>query len=270
MLDRLEGPGTLTIHAAKDKKELGFGELIDRLLAYDLICIGETHDSELNHRVQLQIIKAIFARDERLGVGMEMFQRPYQKEVDRFFQGQASEDEFLKATEYRQRWGFDWNLYRPIVEFCRKNSIPLAALNVSRELTRRISTVGYEKLTDDEKKQLGAIDFQVKAHRDYWYERLAKMHGEKNVKEEQKERSYQVMTTWDEYMADSAACFQKERKLRRLVVLAGSGHIDRGFGIPQRAAGRTGGKAVTVHVAVGGNLDKLLAEAPAEYIIMVK
>ena len=44
----------------------------------DLVCVGETHDSDLHHRVQLQIIKALFARDERLGVGMEMFQRPFQ------------------------------------------------------------------------------------------------------------------------------------------------------------------------------------------------
>src|SRR5262249_19633997 len=197
-----------------------------------IICIGEDHDSELIHRVQLQIIKAIFARDERLGLGMEMFQRPYQKEIDRYFQGQATEEEFLKATEYRQRWGFDWALYRPIVEFCRKNGVPLAALNVPRELTRRISQVGHAALTDVEKAELGEIDFHVKPHRDYWYERLAKMHGQKDVKEEQKERSYQVMTTWDEFMADSAARFQTKRGLRRLIVLAGSGHIDRGFGIP--------------------------------------
>jgi uncharacterized iron-regulated protein len=270
LLDRIEGTPQLTIRAVGDKKDVTFGELIDRLLAADLICIGESHDSELNHVVQLQIIKSIYARDERLGVGMEMFQRPFQKEIDRYFQQQIGEEDFLKATEYRQRWGFDWSLYRPIVEFCRKNGVALAALNVPRELTRRLSSVGYAKLNDAEKTQLGTIDFQVKAHRDYWYERLAKMHGEKDVPEERKERSYQVMTAWDEFMADSAARFQKERHLRRLIVLAGSGHIDRGFGIPQRAAKRIGGKALTIHVAVGGDLDKIMKDPPADFVIVVK
>jgi uncharacterized iron-regulated protein len=64
------------------------------------------------------------------------------------------------------------------------------------------------------------------------------MHGHGEMTEDGKEKFYQVMTAWDEYMADSAARFQQERKLRRMVVLAGSGHIERGFGIPDRAVRR--------------------------------
>jgi uncharacterized iron-regulated protein len=268
--ERIEGPLTLEVFSTRDKKVISFGEMVDRLMLSDVICIGETHDSEPVHRVQLQIIRAIYARDERLGVGMEMFQRPYQKEIDRYFHGDIKEDEFLKATEYKSRWGFDWSLYRPIVEFCRRNEIPLAALNVSRELTRRVSKVGYEKLTDEEKKQLGTIDFQVKAHRDYWFDRLAAMHGNNDATKEEKERGYQVMTTWDEFMADSAAKFQQERTLRRLVVLAGSGHIERGFGIPERTVKRTGGKAATLRIAVGDEGEKEAAEPTTDFIIRVR
>jgi len=240
------------------------------LLGADAICIGETHDSDLHHQVQLQIIKSLFARDERLGVGMEMFQRPSQKHLDRYCRGDTSEKTFLEDSEYQQRWGFDWSLYRPIVEFCRKNGVPLAALNVSTELRRRLSTAGHDKLTDDEKKLLGPIDFHVKEHRAYWYDRLAQMHGHGSVAPEQKERSYQVMTTWDEYMAESAARFQQERGLRRLVVLAGSGHIDRGFGIPQRLVKRTGGKSVTVKIEVAEKPGKVEGETVADYTVYVK
>src|SRR5262249_38323264 len=151
-------------------------------------------------------------------------------------------------------------------EFCRRNEVPLAALNASRELTRRVSAVGHAGLTDDERKGLGPIDFQVKEHRAYWDDRLAKMHGEGKVPEERKERSYQVMTVWDEYMADSAARFQTERQVRRMVVLAGSGHIERGFGIPNRAAKRIGGKAVTVRIEVEGDPEKLLSEPTTDYL----
>jgi uncharacterized iron-regulated protein len=270
LVDRVEGPPPMTVYSAKDKKTISFGELTDRLLDADLVCVGETHDSELNHGVQLQIIRALYARDDRLGVGMEMFQRPFQKEVDRYFRGEDGEDEFLKATEYQQRWGFDWSLYRPIVEFCRKNGVPLAALNAPKELTKKISKSGYNALTDDEKKQLGEVDFNVKEHRDYWYERLWKIHGAKEATEEQKERGYHVMTVWDEYMGASAAMFQKDRGVRRMVVLAGSGHVERGFGIAGRAVKRTGGKAVTVAVAPGGDLEKLAAEPTADYIVVVK
>jgi uncharacterized iron-regulated protein len=78
------------------------------------------------------------------------------------------------------------------------------------------------------------------------------------------------MTVWDEYMGASSAAFQKERDLRRMVVLAGSGHVERGFGIPARAAKRTGGKAATVRVAVGEDVEKVAAEPTTDYIVIVK
>ena len=55
-----------------------------------------------------------------------------------------------------------------------------------------------------------------------------------------------------------------------MVVLAGSGHVDRGFGIPLRAAKRTGGKAATITIVVGGDLEKLAAEPTADYVVVVK
>jgi uncharacterized iron-regulated protein len=266
----VEGPPALTVYAAKEERPLAFGAMIDCLQEADLVCIGETHDSDLNHRIQLQIIKALFARDERLGVGMEMFQRPYQEALDRYSRGSLGEEDFLKATEYRQRWGFAWSLYRPITDFCRRNGVPLAALNAPKELTSRISRVGYAGLSEDERRQLGPIDFQVAKHRDYWYERLAAMHGQKDAPAEQKERSYQVMTTWDDYMAASAARFQQERHLRRLVILAGSGHIERRFGIPERTSKRTGGKVLTIGILVGGEPTSFHREPLTDFLVIVK
>ncbi len=269
-LERLEGPPALVIHSARERRTISFGELIDRLLEADLVCVGEQHDSEPCHRVQLQVIRSLYARDERLGVGLEMFQRPYQADLDRFIAGTIDEEEMLKASEYQKRWGFPWPLYQPIADFCKKNSVPMAALNAPRELTSKLGKVGLAALTVDEKKQLGPVDFHVKAHRDHWYEQLAKMHGKSSASAEQKERSYQVMTAWDEYMAASAAAFQQARQLRRLVVLAGSGHIDRGFGIPARAVQRTGGRAATVHLAPGGDPAQLFADPVADYIVVIR
>lgn len=267
--ERLDGPPSLKVYCRKTKQFISFGQMIDQMQAADLICVGETHNADLHHRVQLQIIKALFAHDERLGVGMEMFQRPCQKEIDRYFAGETSEAEFLKSTEYKKRWGYEWAMYRPIAEFCRKNGVPLAALNVSEELRKRVSKVGYEKLTDAEKKDLGPIDFHVKEHREYFFERLGKMHKEE-AKRDQMERSYQVMTVWDEYMADSAARFQRERRIRRMVVLAGSGHIDHGFGIPLRAVKRTGETALTVNIQLGAPSEKATAEPVTDYIVFAE
>jgi uncharacterized iron-regulated protein len=269
--DKYGGALPLCVYSTTDKKTITFGELTDRLMAADIICVGEKHDSDLHHRLQLQIIQSLFARDPRLGVGLEMFQRPFQSRLDDYVSAQSkSEEHFLKMTEYPTRWGYEWSMYRPIVDFCRTNGVPVAALNAPKELTGRISKVGHAALTEDEKKQLGDIDFHVKAHRDHWHELLPQLHGQKDMPAEQKEKSYQVMTVWDEYMADSAAKFQKERGIRRMVILAGNGHIERGFGIPDRMAKRTGGKTATIKIEVGGDLDKLTKEPTTDYIIVVR
>ena len=49
--------------------------------------------------------------------------------------------------------------------------------NVADELRRKVSKAGYDKLSVLEKKQLGKIDFQVKEHRAYWFDKLGNMHG---------------------------------------------------------------------------------------------
>lgn len=258
---------TLVVYDARAQNKITFGQLIDQLSAVDLVCVGERHDSELHHRVQLRIIQALFALNDRLGVGMEMFQRPFQDAIDDYFQGKTHEEDFLKASEYKKRWGFSWDLYRPIVEFSRKNGIPLAALNAPRELTSKVVKGGLASLSEEDRRQLGDIDFHVKEHREHWYEKLPLLHGRKNASVEEKDRSYQVMTIWDDFMASSAAQFQKTRNLRQLVILAGAGHIERSFGIPARAARKTGGKFATVRVEVALDHAKVSADPAAHFVI---
>jgi len=273
LLDQIEGLPLLSVRAVKQRRNITFGQLVDALCAADVICVGELHSSEIHHRLQLQVIKALFARDERLGVGMEVFQEPFQDGIDRYIRHETDEEEFLRQSEYAKRWSVDWALYRPIVEFCRRNGVPIAALNAPKELTDRVSQVGYEKLTKDEKKKLGEIDFQVKEHRDFWLPRLGMMHGKEATTQQQKaqaERAYQVMTVWDERMAANAARFQQDRGIRRMVVLAGSSHFDRYFGIPARVAKRTGGKVVTVRIDSLAMHGKSIVNKVADYIVVVR
>jgi uncharacterized iron-regulated protein len=54
-------------------------------------------------------------------------------------------------------------------------------------------------------------------------------------------------------------------------VLAGSGHVERGFGIPRRAAKRTGGKVLTVTTLLGGEVEKVKKdEGLADFVLIVR
>lgn len=261
-------PLNVVMVKTKDGRQLTYGQFIDELNKVDIIAVGEQHDSVVHHQMQLQIIKSLYALDERLGVGMEMFQRPFQDVIDRYFAGEISEAEFLKQTEYATRWGYDWQLYRAIVVFAKHNDIPLAALNAPKELTDRVKAVGYDNLTDNEKKELGPIDFNVKEHREFWMELLSMIHGTHKATPEEKERSYQVMAIWDDYMGRSAADFRKDRHLQRMVIVAGSGHVEGGFGIPDRAAKYAGATRATVRIFIGTpDQDEPDAYLPTDYVV---
>jgi uncharacterized iron-regulated protein len=221
---------------------------MDQLSKCDFVCIGESHDSKFDHEVQLQIIKALYAHDESLAVGLEIFQRPFQPVLDKFLKGEIDEAQLLKETGYQERWGYDASLYRRLLSFCQRNSIPIAALNATKELTSRISKVGIAGLSEDERSQLGEIDLSNEQHRKHWFDTLSNIHGHPNSDEAQKERSYQVMVVWDDYMARTAADFRRARAVRHMVILTGSGHIDFPFGIPDRVARYANATRATVSI----------------------
>ncbi len=249
---RLHQPPKMKLLAGANPTPLTTGQFLDKLLAADFVCVGERHDSLPEHRAQLWLLDLLHAADPSLGLGMEAFHRPFQKPLDDHSESLIDEAAMLAQTEYASRWGYAWELDGPLMRYCRQHSMPVAGLNIPRELTRRLSAEGFEKLTEKEKQDLGPMDFQVHEHRSHWLEKLAVMHGNGTASPERKEKSYQVMAAWDHGMASSAARFKKERGLARLLIIAGGGHVERRFGIPDRVEKLSGGKAVAVRIVQAG------------------
>src|SRR5208283_3804696 len=105
----------------------------------------------------------------------EMFQRPFQKVVDDYIEGRIDERAFLKGTEYFKRWGFDYNLYKPILLFARADKIPVVALNQRQELVNKVFRGGLDSLSEEEKK---SVPSQMDFSDDTYRERLTKVFGE--------------------------------------------------------------------------------------------
>ena len=250
--NRLTSPPRMTLISGADTKPITTGQFLDKLLAADFVCLGEKHDSLPEHRAQLWVLDLLHAADPSLGLGMEAFHRPFQKPLDDHSESAIDEPAMLSQTEYATRWGYAWELDAPLLRYCRQHRMPVAGLNLPREITRKLSADGFDKFSDKEKQELGPMDFQVPEHRTHWFEKLAAMHGNGTASPERKEKSYQVMAAWDHGMASSAANFKKERGLNRMVLIAGSGHIERRFGIPDRVAKLSGGKSVAIRVIQAG------------------
>lgn len=212
--------------------------VIDSLLRKKIIYVGEGHDRFEHHRVQLDVIRELHRRNPSIAIGMEMFQKPFQSVLDEYIAGTIDEKEFLKKSEYFKRWGFDYNLYREILLYAREFSLPVAALNIPREAVSKVSKGGIHSLGPEDQKGLPEyFDLSDEAYRlrlRSFFER------HQNIEEKNFDFFFQAQVLWDESMAQNLTEFMEKHPEHQMVVIAGTGHMAFGSGIPGRAYKRNG------------------------------
>lgn len=218
--------------------------VIEQVAGKKIVYVGEYHDRFSNHVVELQVIKGLFKKNPTIAIGMEMFQRPFQQVLDDYIGGAIGEREFLKKTEYFSRWVYDFNLYKPILDFARAEKIPVVALNARREITDKVAKGGIDSLSAEEKKEIPQqLDLSDNDYRD----RLKRVFGEhKNSGEKNFDFFYEAQVLWDETMAWFLDEYLRKDPLRQMIVIAGSGHLAYGSGIPKRAHRRNGYEYATI------------------------
>lgn len=242
--------------------KVGQGKSLSDFLEHEkqtrLFFMGENHRRYDHHLVQLAALKTLFQQSPDIALGVEWFQQPFQKYLDDYIAGKLSEPEMLDRTGYFDRWRYDYRLYRPIMQFARENNIPVIALNASAELSKAIRKKGLEELPENLKWQLPEnMDWSDKAYQER-LKAIFRMHPEYPGKLTDFIRG---QLTWDESMAFRTATFLKDNPGKRLLVLAGNGHIEYGSGIPNRVERHIETSHTTLMITDGrGQIDKEMAD----------
>ena len=221
-------------------------DLVTRLREQRLVFVGETHRSAADHRLQFEILKGMAGQGEPLVLGVEWFQRPFQSVLDDYVAGRIDEAALLRRSEYFKRWGFDYRLYRPIMQFARERGIRVLALNAARELTDAVREQGLDQLTPNDRARLPAsYDFSDQGYREQLRGVFA-LHKHRDQDEETAfQRFVEVQLTWDETMAETAANYLRDHPDTRMLVLAGKGHTQ-ASAIPNRVKRRIGAAGTSV------------------------
>ncbi|HIC80451.1 MAG TPA: PDZ domain-containing protein [Kiloniellaceae bacterium] len=238
--------------------------MVQRLADKQLVCVGETHARYDHHMNQLEIIRGLYALHPDLVIGMEFFQQPFQKYLGRYINGQIDEKALLRHTEYFERWRYDYRLYRPILRFAREHRIPVIALNIPVEITEKVARKGMASLNEEERRQIPAnIDHSNKSYE-------ARLRGifEKHPKRSDRrfEDFLDTQLLWDEGMAQRAADHFKRHPEGHMVLLAGSGHLMYGDGIPDRVRRRV---PVETAVVINGT-DSGIEKGVADFLLLSK
>ena len=247
-----------TIISTKTGKPISFEALVSDLAASRVIYVGEQHTNRSHHEIQLKIIKGVFKEHPSMAVGMEMFDHSYQSVLDQWSNAEFDEKIFLRKTHWYANWRFDFSLYRDVLEFIKDNRIRLVALNIPNHIPPKIREGGVESLGDDEKKHLPQqIDTSYAAHREYLH-KVFKPHQHHFRGSVEFEDYYMAQCVWEDVMAEAIA---ENLNGDVMVVIAGNGHIQYKYGIPDRAFNRTKVDFRTVYLAsVGGEIDLDIAD----------
>jgi aminopeptidase N len=247
--------------AIKSRSVEKIDDIITELNKNRIIFLGENHDEYSHHINQLQIIKLIHRSGQAFGVGMEMFQTPFQNILDDYMSGRIDERAFLSKSKYFEKWEFDYNLYKPIIDYLKENKIPVVALNIEGDISRKTARKGIENLTDEEKSQVaGFMDFSNEQYR----KDLLNVFDQHGHRTELSDFDYflQAQILWDEGMAETAQRFLEKNPGHKLVMLTGNGHVRYKYGIPDRLYARVHEPfAVVVQ-------DDQVAAGIADYVLM--
>jgi uncharacterized iron-regulated protein len=256
IVDRAAGLPENTIYETDAATIISQGQLMDQLAGVQVVYVGERHTNPSHHAIQLTVIQAMLETAPDLVIGMEMFDHTYQPVLDRWVAGELDETSFLQQTHWYANWRYDYGLYRDILNYAKEKKLRIIALNVPTYISSRIRVGGIASLSADDRRHLPeTIDTSDSEHRDY-LEEIFSMHrfsGKSNF-----DFFYEAQCTWEDAMAERVA---QNLGTGRMVVVAGNGHIIRGFGIPNRAFARNNAPFKTIYLAaVGGEAETAWAD----------
>ena len=264
------GPGAII--AGRSGTPIGFDRMVQDMLAARIVHVGETHDAMAMHEIQFQVVRALYAKDKHLAIGMEMVPVTLQETLNKWTAGILTKDEFLGEIRWYVTWNFNFGYYEKVFDFAREHRLPIYALNAPREVITKIRMRGWDALTAEEKAIFpGPPDVSNQEHRTLIrtvFESSDIPHAMKGAGLDQVfEGLYRSQAAWDEVMgANAVRAAQAEG--RRVVVLVGSGHLLYNLGLNMRAyqASKLPFRTVVAVEVPAGKKSLAVARSIADYV----
>jgi uncharacterized iron-regulated protein len=263
MLDVIQAHLDHRLYDLQKNKELLLGDAIADLKKNRIILVGEHHTTLDHHFGQLNVIQSLKEAGARVAIGLEMFRSDSQQELDQWVDGSIGKKEFQEI--YYDNWTYPWSNYRMIFEYARQEKIPMIGLNVPRDITRQVSRKGFNSLSEEQKGKLADVSCRVdKAYMDY-IKKAFGGHGHGNIN-----FTYfcEAQLVWDTAMAVHTLEYLKENPDAVVVLIAGTGHVQKGA-IPRQISIRSEIPHAVILPRIDGMLDtQTVGIKDADYIMI--
>lgn len=209
---------------------------LDDMSAVRIVYVGEFHTIARHHELQVKILRGLVQRNPKISLAMEMFTSEQQPIVDRWLSSTESVSVLVKNLG-KDSWT---NLidYSSVLTMARDLEIPVVCLNVSNGIVRKVARGGLESLSKEEKSLASPdvepinplyarlLSMRLKVHRAFQGKTL--------------DRVIFAQALRDAVMASNITKYleRPDTKDKLLLVIAGNGHLNYGFGIPERVKRR--------------------------------
>ncbi|MDD3471342.1 MAG: ChaN family lipoprotein [Syntrophaceae bacterium] len=208
--------------------------VLDDLSKVKIVYLGEHHTIARHHRVQLDIIKGLSDRGISISIGMEMFSRDQQSILNDWLNTREGINGL--ALKLGSEGWTNLRDYSEILNYAREIGIPVLGINASDALVRTVAREGLEGLSSMQRQIVPDDVEDINPQ----YEKLLrlKLQVHKSFKEKKLDRIILAQAVRDSVMAQSIIEFAQSNlgSDRVVVVIAGGGHLNYGFGIPERVS----------------------------------
>lgn len=242
------------------RSKVGEVGAIRRFVEANIIIMGEHHYSQDDHELQAKLISRMLDeaknKGKTLSIGLEMVLRgnpQYQTALDAYVRSKVegvSEEEadaaVVRDTEWTTNWKWDFEVYKPVFHLARDKGIPLVALNVAADTTKRVQDDGLDGLTDADRgtyvpDPVGFVE-SVKGDgfQRYTDKVILPMYNfylNNNLlgKNPSPEKFFASRIFNDEAIATAASNYIARQQNGIMVVLAGVEKVKFGYGVRERA-----------------------------------
>ena len=226
-----------------DGRRVAADDVDAALRAADVVYVAEQHGVPAFHRAQ----RAVLHRLQRLGrvptVAVEWLSPSDQTSLDDWLQSDRPASELHDALSWPKRWGHAFEAYAPLFVAVRAAKIRLLGINAEPGLARAVARHGKDGVPDTIASKLPPLDSGNPQHEAYFRALMAAAaasHPGHRLSDAALARYYEAQLVWDETMAHAVSTLIANKSDdQTIVVFAGAGHIDYGYGIPRRVQAPT-------------------------------
>lgn len=206
-------------------------ELVEAMADADAVLVGEEHNDDITHQVQLLLLERAFTgygAERPVVLSLEMFERDVQYIVDEYLDGLINETHFRSSARPWDNYEAD---YRPMVEFARTHGLPVVAANAPRRYVNRASRLGrasLDELPPSALRHLPPLPYPeaTEAYQAQWDSLM----GE--AARHMQGAPLDGQTLWDAAMGHSVAGALDEAPDGLVLHMAGGFHVEKDTGIP--------------------------------------